>query len=345
MSRGKKSQTDTRKSTKTKGKNGNNVTPDASDTPSTSTEAENLQSTISESVDGESQEEVTVVTNEQTLWLRNVIRAQAKDILQDMMDEKWSQIENNPTIQRMVKALIKSEVEGLAEKVSNLTIECQKKQRQIERLEHECCQKDHQIKSLRLQLDELHQQTHDRSLQVVGLPEVESVADDVKQIIKLSKEKLHIKLKSSDFEVTRLGKKKETKTRNTLLKFKDKSLRDKIFEHRKKTATNSSPRENIYFNDQLTKHRQNLLFTARNLVKSKKLFAAWAQQGNILIRKTESDKIVQVYDHDELKVITGNKGSTDSIEKLRGNSLQTSDDGLSVTTHLSDYDYYVDSDV
>ncbi len=341
MPRGKQSQTDTKKSTKTKEKKGNNETPDAGDTPITSTEAENLQPTIRE----ETQEEVTIVTNEQTLWLRNVIRAQAKDILQDMMDEKWNQIENNTTIQQMVKTLVKSEIGELAEKVSNLTRECQKKQRQLERLEHECCQKDHQIKSLRLQLDELHQQTHDHSLQVVGLPEVESVADEMKQIIKLSKEKLHIKLKSGDFEVTRLGKKKETKTRNTLLKFKDKSLRDKIFEHRKKTATNSSPSENIYFNDQLTKHRQNLLFTARNLVKSKKLFAAWAQQGNILIRKTESDKIVQVYDHDELKVITSNEGSTDSMEMIRGNSLHTSDDRLSITTHISDYEYYVDSDV
>ena len=67
-----------------------------------------------------------------------------------------------------------------------------------------------------------------------------------------------------------------SKARNTVLKFKDKSLRDKIFDQRKKAAISSIPSENIYFNDQLTKHRQNLLYAARNLVKSKKLFAAWA---------------------------------------------------------------------
>ncbi len=126
-------------------------------------------------------------------------------------------------------------------------------------------------------------------------------------------------------------------------------MRDKIFEHRKKTVTNSSPSENIYFNDQLTKHRQNLLFAARNLVKSKKLFAAWAQQGNILIRKTETGKIVQVYDHSDLKNVTNNVDSINSIEILREDSLQTldgpSNERLSITTHISDYEYYIDSDV
>ena len=134
-----------------------------------------------------------------------------------------------------------------------------------------------------------------------------------------------------------------------MLKFKDKSLRDKIFEHRKKTATNTSPNKNIYFNDQLTKHRQNLLFAARHLVKSKKLSVAWAQQDNILIRKTESGKIVQVHDHSDLKDVTSINESLHSIEMLRESSLQTSvgptDDRLSITTHISDYEYYIDSDM
>ncbi len=116
-----------------------------------------------------------------------------------MMNEKWNRIEENTTIKQLVTTLVKSEVCGLREEVNKLTEECQKKHRRLERLEHECSQKDHQIKTLKLQLDELHQQTHDHSLQVVGLPEAESSTDDMKQFIKLSKEKLHIKLKSIDF--------------------------------------------------------------------------------------------------------------------------------------------------
>ncbi len=36
----------------------------------------------------ESQEETSFVTNDRVLWLRNVIRAQARDILQEMLDTK-----------------------------------------------------------------------------------------------------------------------------------------------------------------------------------------------------------------------------------------------------------------
>ncbi len=303
----------------------------------------------------QNQDELQFLSNDQVLWFRNIIRAQGKDILKEMVEDKWAKVREE---NEMLKQWVKSETGILLKKVKELeddnrekqrtieqlTTDCQKKQRRLERIEHECSQKDNQIKTLRLELDDLQQQKHDHSLQVVGLPEVESNADDIKQIIKLSKDKLHIKLKSSDFEVIRLGKKRELATRNTLLKFKEKSLRDKIFEQRKKTVTYANPGKNIYFNDQLTKHRQNLLFAARKLVKSKKLFAAWAQQGNILIRKTESDKIIQVHDHCDLKVITSDE---ESIEMLRGNGsqTQTSDERLSIITHISNYEYYIDSDV
>ena len=74
-----------------------------------------------------------------------------------------------------------------------------------------------------------------------------------------------------------------------------------------------------------------------------------AQQGNILIRKTESGKIVHVHDHSDLKDVTNNDKSSNNIELMRGNSLRTSDsllnDGLSTITHISDYEYYIDSDV
>ncbi len=302
---------------------------------------------------------VEFLSSDQVLWFRNIIRAQGKDILKEMVENKWEKVKEE---NELLKQWVKSEMGGLLKKITELNDDSKekqqridklstdndKKQRRLERLEHECRQKDNQIKALSLQLDELHQQTHDHSLQVVGLPEAKSDADDIKQVIKISKEKLHVKLKSSDFEVRRLGKKKESATRNTLLKFKDKSIRDKIFENRKETATNSNPSKNIYFNDQLTKHRQNLLFAARKLVKSKKLFAAWAQQGNILIRKTESGKIVQVQDHSELQGITSMEESLtqiDSIEMLRGNSSQSSDDRLSIMTHISNYEYYYDSDL
>ncbi len=297
----------------------------------------------------ESQEETPFVTNDRVLWLRNVIRAQARDILQEMLDTKWNKLEDDNNFQHCLKGMIKSETASLIEKLNELSEVCKKKQRRIEKLEHENCQKNSEIKSLQLQLDRVQQERYDHYLQLVGLPEGKDKNDDVKQIVKLSKEKLGIKLKSSDLkEVTRLGKKNEAKTRNVLVKFQDKALRDKIYESRKKSITNPDPKKNTYINDQLTSHRQNLLFAARKLAKTKKIFAAWAQNGNILIRKSENGKIIEIHDHSDLRDFRYKCDSQQESEVFRGSTTLTDSSSLSgrlsIVTLISDYDYYVDSD-
>ena len=221
--------------------------------------------------------------------------------------------------------------------------------RRIERLELENNQKECQIKTIKLQVDESQQQGYDHCLQLVGLPKSKDESDDTKQIIKLTKDKLGIKIKSTDLEeVKRLGKKRDTKTRNVDLKFKDKSLRDKIFECRKKSIIDSNPKNNVYINDKLTQHRQSLLYAARNLVKSKRLFAAWAQHGNILVRKKEDSKIVEVKDHSDLSNIKEDiepeKIEVNSEKSDQSSNSGPSSDCQSIVTHLSNYSYYVDSD-
>ena len=92
---------------------------------------------------------------------------------------------------------------------------------------------------------------------------------------------------------------------------------------------------NDYLNDRLTKHQQNVLFAARKLVRGKRLFAAWSQGGNILIRKTESSKICQVQDHGDLMEIKFDD---------QHSTLEPSEDRSIVISHLSDYDFSYDSD-
>ncbi len=108
-----------------------------------------------------------------------------------------------------------------------------------------------------------------------------------------------------------------------------------------------NPRKNVYINDQLTKHRQSLLFAARKLVKSRKLFAAWSQHGNILVRKTEDSNITEVRNHDDLMNIKmDNNFSNDQRSDARTPTelSRQSSDRISIVSHLSNYEYYVDSD-
>ncbi len=175
------------------------------------------------------------------------------------------------------------------------------------------------------------------------MPEAKDDESDIKQFVKISKEKLGVKLKPSDIkEITRLGKRPDKGApRNVIIKFQEKAIRGKVYGQKKRLSINKDPKKNVYLNDHLTQHRQNLLYAARQLVKSKKIFAAWSQSGNILVKKTESSKILQVLDHIDLMKIKCRDEDMDSMEQSR-----THDESLSIElcSHLSDYDFEFDSD-
>ncbi len=184
-----------------------------------------------------------------------------------------------------------------------------KKERRIQRLEFENSKRQSEIHELKIMLDNLEQKDLDNRIQIVGLPETNDEKEDVKQLTKLTKDKLGVKIKSADImNMHRLGKKKsDEKARNVIIEFKDKQTRETIYQQRKKLIKNRNAAGSIYLNDSLTVHRQQLLFAARKLVKSRKLFAAWSQQGNILIKEEEHSKIIQIRDNSDLmKIKLGN---------------------------------------
>ena len=70
--------------------------------------------------------------------------------------------------------------------------------------------------------------------------------DDVKQVIKLAKDKLGVKIKTTEFKMHRLGKKRSNKTRNAVVSFKDKQTRENIYTQRKKLIKPENQVESIY---------------------------------------------------------------------------------------------------
>ncbi len=116
------------------------------------------------------------------------------------------------------------------------------------------------IDDLKTKLDEIQQDKHELSVQIVGFPENKNETDDIKHLTKVFKEKAGVKIKQSDIvEMKRLGKQNDKKTRNIILKFKDKETRQKIYNVRKKLIINGNPIKSVYMNDSLTHHRQELL--------------------------------------------------------------------------------------
>ncbi len=298
-------------------------------------EFDNIEKTLAESLSYES-----------LTWMRHVIRVQAKEIVRSILKEEKANNDGiqNSTINKMTNQLgeMTKKLTDIQEEVQSLRSENAKQRRQIERLEHLNVKNQSSINQLKIKLDELDQDKHALSLQIVGLAESKDKADDIKQLAKVLKDKAGVKIKSGDvIEMKRLGKRNDVKNRNVIVSFKDKETRQKIFRERKKLITEGNPSKSVYLNDSLTQHRQQLLYAARRLVKARKLYAAWSQEGNILVRKLETSKITQVFDNDDLMVIKMDETQSDQDDETKDLSGEISSD----VSHLRNYSFYCDSDI
>ncbi len=133
--------------------------------------------------------------------------------------------------------------------------EIEKKERfKLESNVHKKLQK---VEELHMKVDSFEQDQYKSSIQIVGFPESQ---DDTKALIKLSKEKLGVKFKSGDIaSITHLGKQQNSeKPRNIVVKFNNELIRNQVYQQRKKLVTSKDPKRNVYVNDRLTDHRQNV---------------------------------------------------------------------------------------
>ena len=283
----------------------------------------------------------------QTEWFHMVIKAQVKKVIEESMIAQQREFTNQ--LEDFKKNIMKELQELKETSLKNIEKLCRNKTEELEgeviklkdierkerfKLEATFHEKQQKVHDLKLKMDSFEQSQHKSSIQIVGLPEN---GDDTKAIMKLSKDRLGVKLKSADIEkITRLGKIQQTgRPRNTVVNFTKEETRNLVYKERKKLITNKDPERNIYINDRLTEHRQNVLYAARKSVKAHKIFAAWSQSGNILVRKTESSKIIQVDDHETLRKIVEDQPPVNVDEENNSETL----------THLSDYSFEYDSDM
>ncbi len=264
-------------------------------------------------------------------WFRTIIRAQATDVMKGIIaEEVKSHMKDEITS-------IKRQVTELESKINTLEEQSLKKDRLIRRLEFENQKDKKKIVDLTTTLDELQQDTLRSNVQIVGLPESKEKEDDAKKIIKLANDKLKMKLKKQDLsEVYRLGKKIEGKMRDIVVKFAEKKARDKFYLKRKETAPHKDPKQNIYINDQLTELRKGLFYQARKSLKAHKLHAAWTQNGNVLVRKSEGGSVIQILTYEDLRALQDQYYGDKAMSTDESNPTLTNEDMLS---NFSDYSY------
>ncbi len=265
-----------------------------------------------------------------------VIEKKYKDLKSEMEEEvEWRVSAQTEEMQETIENM-KKEISAVKEERDALKLENSKLTRRIERCEYKISRiKTKHLHDMKVKLDDIEQMFFERDVQLVGVSELpegqENNEEELEKIVRIAKEKMNITIKDTAIEkLHRLGKRKANKPRDVVVRFRSCNVRNKFYQNRKKTVNHSDPQNSIYVNDHLTEYRRNVFYATRQLVKNNTIFAAWTQQGNILIRKKDGDQPEQIHSHEQLAEMK-------LIEEISGTLEEEEDD-------FEDYEEYTDSD-
>lgn len=217
------------------------------------------------------------------------------------------QIKENTKCQKFVAEQYDEIIKGqqdLGDHIKNL-------ERQIAHLMQSCADKDRKISSLQARINEMEQKQYEKNFEVHGVIETEE--EDEKSIVCRVTEKMGIALTEDDIEVaSRLEKRKQddkiVRNRPIIVMLKSKKKRDEIIQRRRITVLNSeivNRKEvgKIYVVEQLSSYNKSLLWEAKNRAREKEWKFVWVQNCNVLARKEEGSRIINLKDFDDINKI------------------------------------------
>lgn len=238
--------------------------------------------------------------------------ARLQEFVEGIFDKKLKPITESYKEQKVAMNSMKMEL-------TDVKAENAKLKKMIERLQFQLGKKEDDIEHLEAKIDDLAQKELEKNVRIIGLTENDHDIEDVQKIAKEYK----LKLKKADIvETIRLGSNsRKKKCRDLIVKFREKSVREDFYNCRK-TNRDKEILKGVYTNEHLTERRSSLFYTGRQMVKHKKIQAAWSQSGNILIRKDDKSKPIHIRTHHQLREINLEVDSdNDSISGLSRYSM------------------------
>ncbi len=193
-----------------------------------------------------------------------------------------------------------------------------KQARKTETLSRNITDMSNQLNEVRANVDATEQKLKENNIRLVGLPEWQFMEEGntKTEIVKFSKEYLALDdISSEDIEeVTRLGKIKEDKPRDVLIKFRSKQKRNKFYSRRKNLYDANTRRSSsgIYLNEDLTPYRQRLFFDARNLRNKEVIHSVWTTTGTIMIKVEENSLPKPIMTHRDLADVLRENSNNDN---------------------------------
>ncbi len=156
--------------------------------------------------------------------------------------------------------------------------------------------------SLHTKIDDMDQRQRENNVRVVGLPGKDDCDNNINSNLVQLVGATDIQPESI-ISATRMGRIRGGRPRDLVVKFSTKTARDKFYALRKKTPKDEENNK-VFINEDLTEARAKLFYDARRMVKRSKLFGTWSQNGNIMVKVTESDNPAVIHNHQDLASLT-----------------------------------------
>ena len=170
----------------------------------------------------------------------------------------------------------------------------------VEPLHNRITNLEQENKTLFHQLDELEQYGRRSMVRVSGIPEQPD--EDTSSLLIEAAKKAGITLQPNDIEVShRVGKpnnRNGTGSRQIIAKLKTVDLKFRLIKNWEKFKKHPDTRQ-ISVNEDLTKHRDKLMYHARQLSRNRRIKQVWSSNGKIRIRDL-NDKVFFIKQESDL---------------------------------------------
>ena len=197
-----------------------------------------------------------------------------------------------PDIRQMISNIVSPKDQEFADAVS---VEVHRQvtplRKQLDETNAELQRLKNIIRDQQTMIDDIEQHGRRDSLRIAGIPENPDHDDTDGAILKVCEQmKVQPKIEPKDIAVShRVGKSGQGRTRQIIVKFATRNIRERVFKARtelknvNKTEENKD-KPNIYINEDLTKFRAGLAKEARSLNKAGKIADSWTIYGKIFVK-------------------------------------------------------------
>ncbi|KAF0313576.1 hypothetical protein FJT64_015908 [Amphibalanus amphitrite] len=188
--------------------------------------------------------------------------------------------------------------------------ELAKRDEKIEVLQKQLDEKVSEVDGLKMQIDEIEQYSRKYCINIKGVPETQR--EDPIEIVMNIANGIGVTLQASDIDVAhRIGRSERTargvKTRDLCVKFRSYQKRQEMWQSRKalrskpqagrrmtraKGANQGEQVPEVFMYENLTRHRQKVMYVARELKRANKLWAVWSDGGVMKVKKTQTSSTV-----------------------------------------------------